>query len=94
MSKVGKQDMTNREVDDESKFVTWLTRSKPGDRCTYHYGLLMRDRQTSPRGDTIRKGTQLDHLANAVMAAHSGGFVKLVQKRIDDGMCQYMAVKQ
>jgi hypothetical protein len=79
-------------VDDESQFVAWLSKSSPGEICTYHYGILMRDRQTAPHG-TMRKGTQLDNLANAVMAAADGGAVKLVQRRIDEGMCQYLAVK-
>lgn len=76
------------EVDDISTFTTWLARSRPGEVVTYHYGNLMKDR--------LAKGTraQTDKLATAAMKAYEAGYVALYQRRVDEGMCQYLAVKR
>jgi hypothetical protein len=82
------------EVDDISTFTTWLSRSKSGEAVTYHYGNLMRDRLLSARGGKSQAGGQLDKLAKAALKAADGGYVALFQKRVDEGMCQYLAVKR
>lgn len=87
----------NKEVDEASTFNVWLKNSKRGDRCVYHYGNLMRDRQLTPRGDAAYKngvGCRLDVLANTVLKAAEDGVVAAFQKRISEGMCEYYVVRQ
>lgn len=84
----------NRIIDDVDVFSVWLRMSEPGDRCIYHYGNLMKDRQLTPRGDIVRPGGPLDTLAHAVMRANEDGAVALFQRRIDNHICEYAAVRR
>ena len=91
--KMAARTTADREVDEVATFMTWVVNSKPGERCTYHYGNLMRDRQYTPRGDVAKPGSNLDKLARAAMKAAEAGVVTLYQKRVDENICQYLAVK-
>lgn len=74
-------------------FRAWLETSKKGERCSYHFGNLMKDRQLSPRGDMLRGKSELDALATAAMKAAENGEVILCQRRHDNHLCEYIAVR-
>ena len=82
-----------REVETAREFHEWLLAARPGDKASYHMGLLMRDRLRSPSG-AERKNSVTDTLALAVMQASNRNMVHLVQERIDEHDCLYMAVRR
>lgn len=82
-----------RNIDNESDFVAWSKRSEPGEKVVYHTGLLMRDRQYTDRGSVPVVGSRLCNLAKSVMAIAEAGEIALVQKRLDNYNCEYLAVK-
>ncbi len=85
--------MSNREIDNEYDFARWLGHAKPGEMITYHTGLLMRDRQATHTGKD-RVKTQIDEYAKAVLSAADMGMLTLVQRRLDEHNCEYLAVKR
>jgi hypothetical protein len=70
----------------------WLRTARPGDRFIYHQGFLVVDRgaMSSLRE---RERRRLDALATAVRTAASAGLVHLLQKRLDVGTFDYLAVR-
>ena len=81
-----------REIFDPRDFTTWMSNAKHGDRCCYHFGLIMSDRPYAPSGKPMAQSA-FSTLANVVWSAQTAGYVALVQKRIDPMICQYIAVK-
>jgi hypothetical protein len=70
----------------------WLRTARPGDRFVYHRGFLVVDRgANSPLRERERR--RLDALATAALAAASAGLVHLLQKRLNVGTFDYLAVK-
>lgn len=68
-------------------FLSALSFARRGDRVTYHTGLLMADR---------RQGATFQAIHGAACAAWDActqGVCTLVQRRIDRGTCDYIAVK-
>lgn len=81
-----------RQVDNEQDFISWLGRSRPGDRVVYHQGLLMKDRQFTANGKPSLH-TATSTYAKSVMSAADAGMVMLFQKRLDEDTCDYIAVR-
>lgn len=77
---------TAPRVADANGFGDWIATAKPGDVVEYHRGLLARDR-------AMPKAHDLDVLGAAAWHAHTAGRVSLVQRRIDDGVCAYLAIR-
>lgn len=76
------------------ELTLWLQRAKPGERIEYHRGLLMYDRCARPQ--THREFVQACEADNAGYAAwywYEAGAVDLVQQRIDERSCAYLAVR-
>lgn len=66
----------------------WVTRAEPMERLTYHYGLLMADR------DFRRPyGREVNLIAMAAWDLYEDGKVKLIQRRSGDGLYHYMVEK-
>lgn len=65
-------------------FDHWLKRARRGARFVYHRGLLMRDREF----DKVVKDKQ-----RAIRAGYESGVVALVQRRVEWGVCDYVAIK-
>lgn len=63
----------------------WLKVSTPGDRCVYHTGLLMADRQVDGVLDELAKRVWWE----AVFTRR----VELVQRRVG-GECEYVMIKR
>lgn len=54
-------------------FRSWLMFARPGERCHYHQGWLMEDRQ---------RDLEIDSLATEVWQAYEDGKVILCQQRV------------
>jgi hypothetical protein len=75
-----------------SELTAWLGRAQPGDRVVYHQGSLALDR--GPTSSLQRRERRrIDDLATAARAAASAGLVHLLQKRLNVGTFDYLAVK-
>lgn len=64
-----------------------------GDHIVYHTGLLMFDR-LMPASMRQHPGVEkLNQLADAIWRAYKAGKVTLVQRKISERGCEYIAVK-
>lgn len=63
----------------------WLRSAHRGSRLIYHVGNLYADRQASAVVETI---------AVIAMRASDARRASLVQRRIGDGVCEYIAVRR
>lgn len=66
-------------------FDTRVRDAKAGDQIVYHRGLLMHQRQHNK---------MLRELAVQAYALFQGGMVHLVQRRLDDYVCEYIAQRR
>ena len=69
-----------------SEFDDWFKQAAPGEAAIYHRGLLVADRANAFR-------SELKQVADRVRWLAQRGQVLLVQKRIDEERCDYIAVK-
>lgn len=74
-----------------TRFGEWLFTAKPGDAFVYHIGYLPVDRHA--RFDW-HPGKKVDVLAKIVYGHYMMGRCLLVQKRVDEGIFEYIAVKR
>ncbi len=77
---------TAPRVADANGFGDWIATAKPGDVVEYHRGLLARDR-------AMPKAHEIDMLGAAAWQSCTAGRVALVQRRIGDGVCAYLAIR-
>lgn len=76
-----------------SVFLTWLAAAAPGDRITYHEGLLGLDRTRGPSSLPESSRVELNRVAARALALAEGGAVLLVQRRLNDDRIAYIAIK-
>ena len=69
-----------------SEFGDWFKQAAAGEAAIYHRGLLVADRANAFR-------SELKQIADHVRWLAQQGVVLLVQKRIDEERCDYLAVK-
>ena len=74
----------------EMEFDRWLYRSRHGDRRIYHVGFLMLDRL----GDIHGERKQLHNEASAAWFAYLQSQVHLIQRKLDDGIYEYIAERR
>ncbi len=79
-------------------FYQWLKVAKAGDVCIYHTGLLMADRMKRQWSDNgTLQGHKLDRtledLRKAVLTAAAHKDVLLTQRKISDGLYEYLATR-
>lgn len=77
---------TAPRVVDANGFADWVVGSAPGDVVEYHRGLLARDR-------AMPKAHEIDMLGTAAWQSCAAGRVALVQRRIGEGVCAYLAIR-
>lgn len=77
---------TAASVVDANGFAAWLVGASPGDAVEYHRGLLAKDR-------AMPKAHEIDVLGAAAWQAFTAGRVSLVQRRIEPGVCAYLAIR-
>lgn len=79
------------------RWRNWLRRAYPGDRFTYHIGLLAEDRLEvlDIHGEERRTipVEPFDSLAKEVLGACKEGYVNLYQRRLGPANYQYIAVR-
>ena len=71
---------------------SWIAGAKPGERLTYHSGLLTLDRAQGSRL-AVGERARLDAVAKHALAAADAGLIHLVQRRLAAGTSNYIAVK-
>ena len=64
------------------EFTRWQMTAQPGDVITYHQGNLMADKISA----------EVRAVGSAAWAAYERGLVELVQKRVGEGCCAYIAI--
>jgi late competence protein required for DNA uptake (superfamily II DNA/RNA helicase) len=67
-----------------AQFSAALGKLRRGERMVYHNGLLMADRCYHVDADSV---------ARAAMSAYTAEKCLLFQRRVDQRVCQYIAVK-
>jgi hypothetical protein len=67
-----------------TEFQSLLASARRGEAIVYYTGYLLNDR---------KEGSQLEATADAAWAEHVAGRCLLVQKRIADGVYEYIAIK-
>lgn len=78
------------------EFSEWLKTSKRGWRIQYHLGFLCHDRTSDLTiGRTVFSvpNGPADNIGNAVMAAYEAGQVIPVQRKVTEGVYEYIAVR-
>lgn len=65
----------------------WLKSAQRGNRLVYHTGNLAYDRQNASREDHAT----VNAVANIAYQAAKAGQVTIAQRRVDDGVCAYVA---
>ena len=75
------------------EFLEAVLKAVHGERIIYHIGLLYCDRQTGTSWETRYSGT-IAATAQAAMRACEEGHVILVQRKLDNGIYQYIAQKR
>lgn len=73
-----------------AQFTANLRRIKPGESFVYHVGLLMYERCQSVNYNGWRA---IDELGKAAWEAHEQRKASLTQRRIEDGVCAYIATR-
>ena len=73
-------------VVDANGFGDWIAGARPGDIVEYHRGLLAKDR-------AMPKAHDVDAVGAAAWRAYESGRVALVQRRIESGVCAYLAIR-
>ena len=86
--------MRDMQVVDARSLHSWIKHAKRGDRYSYHEGLLMRDRLYSPRGEYVIANSALNNMAGRIYDLYLKGEVLLFQKRVMDGVSEYIMVKR
>lgn len=76
--------MRERTITSPIAFGGFLQVAKAGDRCVYHTGCLIDDRQTH---------AHVHVMAEFVAFAADLGLVLLHQVRVSDGLARYVAVR-
>lgn len=71
-------------------FERWLRGAKRGDTTSYHIGLLMYDRD---RLTNFNGWKRIGELADSAYAAFEAGKVALTQRRLEPGVCAYIATR-
>ena len=74
-------------------FLAWTKGAAPGDRVTYHEGLLCEDRTSSLSPLPEKARAELHRVAGHAMAQAKDGLLLLVQRRIAEGRVAYIAIK-
>lgn len=81
------------------EFNNWLKRSRQGGMCIYHTGFLAVDRFyrifDPSKGDSapLLIGNDIHATATSAMNAWEAGKVHLFQRKLHDGVYQYIAMK-
>ena len=80
-----------------SEFAEWLKTAKRGYTTQYYLGFLGAERQTDvyigKRVFVTSVGT-VDEIGNAAMAAYEQNLVHLVQRKVTDGVYEYLAIRR
>ncbi len=84
---------------DKREFMAWLLRAKPGEKFTYHEGMLSADRlrrigkggRMTTGGRRNNKARRVEDMATLVAAAQHNGAIAITQRRVCDGVYQYEA---
>jgi hypothetical protein len=73
-------------------FLAWISQAQPGDRISYHEGLLGIDRAQGPSAlpDSIR--TEIHRVASHAMALAEVGHLLLAQRRVAEDRIAYLAI--
>ena len=77
----------------ERSFLAWVDQAQPGDRISYHEGLLAVDRAPGPSALPGSAHSELDRIADQAMAQAKDGCLLLVQRRIAEDRIAYIAIK-
>lgn len=70
-------------------FSDFLASAQTGEAAVYHVGLLARAREYGFHPESAR----INAVANNVWMAHRRGQVTLTQRRISQGVCEYIATR-
>jgi hypothetical protein len=79
------------------KFRNWLLLATPGEQVVYHTGHLAseRERTREEHGMLITVAVDPeDAVGWEAWRAYEIGLVELVQRRVDENVCDYIAVKK
>lgn len=80
------------EITQRWTFREWCSTAKTGECCIYHVGYLLRDRFNDQMAADWAK--RAHDLATEVMDHYLRGEVALIQRRVSDGICEYIAVRR
>lgn len=80
---------------DLNDVAAWFQTAKPGDKIVYHTGNLAYDCHIFPSTppQTIEQKRSIRAAARFLMARSDANEVRLVQRRVKEGVCDYIAVK-
>ena len=81
------------------RFESWVKIARPGDRLTYHVGLLATDRE---RSEMLAKHNTYAHVYYEpihsvglyAMYYYEQGVLELVQRKMKPGVYEYIAIKR
>jgi hypothetical protein len=74
-------------------FCDWLHNAMPGQCFEYHQGLLACDREAEMNKPRTEDQLRIDLLAICVLSYAAHRMVHLLQRRLDDQRCSYLAVR-
>ena len=77
---------------DKTTFLTRVKFSEHGARITYHVGNLYVDRQCGAATETLHSPA-INAVAHAAWDAMEKGHVRLIQRKLRDGIYEYIAEK-
>ena len=76
----------------ERRFLAWISQAQPGDRITYHEGLLGIDRTRGPSALPGPIRTEINRIASHAMALAEVGHLLLAQRRVAENRIAYLAI--
>ena len=75
--------------------ITSIIDKKPGEAIVYHRGLLGKDRGTGiPSSARTSKHDAVNQTATIAWSLYTAGKVHLFQRRVSEGVCDYLAVRK
>lgn len=83
-------DILSRRGDVKARLTKWVQGAAPGESIEYYRGNLAHDRCL---GD-VAVAAPASNAGNAAMSLYMAGLVDLVQSRVADGVCAYIAIKR
>lgn len=73
-------------------FAKWLRLAHKGDATVYYRGLLLRERVEYYDGQGRRIKPLADFMAERAWEAYKKGLVHLVQRKVEEGIYEYIAI--